>query len=308
MVKSLSIVEVGPRDGLQSEPEVLPTETKIEFIRRLVAAGLRRIEVASFVSPKRVPLMADADELVPALPRDDAVTYIGLVMNRRGFERAREAGVDEIGFVIVASETFNRRNQGVAIRDSVAVWHDIAAAAREAGMAANVTISAAFGCPYEGEVPATRVIEIATQVARDEPVEIGLADTIGVAVPPQVEQMLASMRQAVGEMPLRCHFHNTRNTGMANAYAALANGVASLDAGAGGMGGCPFAPAAASSVGNIPTEDLQYMLYRSGVDTGVALERVVETTRWMEQQLGHELPGMLAKAGDFPKADAHTAA
>ncbi len=308
MSESISLVEVGPRDGLQSEPCVMPTASKIELIQRLIAAGLRRIEVASFVHPKRVPQMADADVLVPALPQRDDVDYIGLVMNRRGFERARAAGVDEVGFVIVATDTYNRRNQGASVAESVAAWHDIAAAAREAGMAANVTLSAAFGCPYEGEVPMARICQLAAEVARAEPVQIALADTIGVAVPAQVEALIAGVRREVPDMPLRCHFHNTRNTGMANAWAALTQGVHALDVGVGGMGGCPFVPEAAAVVGNIATEDLQYMLQRGGIDTGVDLGQLVAITHWLENQLGHPLPAMLSKAGAFPPATATSAA
>jgi hydroxymethylglutaryl-CoA lyase len=297
---SVDIVDVGPRDGLQMEPEVLPTTTKIEFVTRLVDAGLRRLEVASFVNPKRVPQMADAEDVVAGLPARDDVTYIGLILNQRGFDRALAAGVDEVGFVVVASDTFNRRNQGVSTEESVAAWHSIAAAARSAGIRANVTISTAFGCPFEGEIAEDRVVEIAKALATSAPVDIAIADTVGVAVPAQVSSMIRRVREALPQMPLRCHFHNTRNTGLANAYTAVLAGVETLDASTGGIGGCPFAPAA---TGNIPTEDLLYMLHRSGIETGLSLERVIETGAWLQQQIGRPVPSMLTKAGPFPAAE-----
>ncbi|MGW8368454.1 MAG: hydroxymethylglutaryl-CoA lyase [Gammaproteobacteria bacterium] len=297
---SVDIVDVGPRDGLQMEPEVLPTTTKIEFVTRLVDAGLRRLEVASFVNPKRVPQMADAEDVVAGLPARDDVTYIGLILNQRGFDRALAAGVDEVGFVVVASDTFNRRNQGVSTEESVAAWHSIAAAARSAGIRANVTISTAFGCPFEGEIAEDRVVEIAKALATSAPVDIAIADTVGVAVPAQVSSMIRRVREALPQMPLRCHFHNTRNTGLANAYTAVLAGVETLDASTGGIGGCPFAPAA---TGNIPTEDLLYMLHRSGIETGLSLERVIETGDWLQQQIGRPVPSMLTKAGPFPAAE-----
>jgi len=295
--KRIEIVEVGPRDGLQSEPEILPTVTKLELIKRLVDAGVRRIEAASFVNPKKVPQMADAEQVMAALPPRPGVTYIGLVLNRRGFDRALAAGCREISMAVFASDTFNQRNQGASTDESIATWLDIAAAARAAGVRAQVTISAAFGCPFEGEVPAARVVAIASQLAQGSPIEIALADTIGVGAPAQVTDLLARVRAAVPEIPLRCHFHNTRNTGLANAYAAVQAGVGVLDASVGGIGGCPFAPAA---TGNIPTEDLIYMLHRSGFETGIELEGVIETGRWLQDQLGRTLPGMLVKAGPFP--------
>jgi hydroxymethylglutaryl-CoA lyase len=296
---SVEIVDVGPRDGLQMEPEVLTTEVKIDFVTRLIDAGIRRLEVASFVNPKRVPQMADAEDVVAGLPARDDVTYIGLILNRRGFERAIDCGVDEVGFVVVASDTFNRRNQGVSTDESIAAWHDIAAAARAAGVRANVTISTAFGCPFEGEIAEDRVVEIASELAQSDPVEIAIADTIGVGVPAQVAPMIERVRQAIPGMSLRCHFHNTRNTGIANAFEALRAGVDTLDASTGGIGGCPFAPAA---TGNIPTEDLLYMLQRSHVETGVRLEKIIATGTWLQQQLGRPVPSMLTKAGPFPAA------
>jgi hydroxymethylglutaryl-CoA lyase len=295
--KRIEIVEVGPRDGLQNEPTLLSTATKVEFVERAVAAGLKRIEVTSFVNPKKVPQMADAEEVLKALQRRDGVYYVGLVLNRKGFDRAAAAGCNEIGMAVVASDTFNQRNQGATTEQSIVAWSEIAAAAHAAGIRPQVTISAAFGCPFEGEVPVQRVVEIAKRVAEARPYEIALADTIGVGVPSQVSELVGRVREAVPEARLRCHFHNTRNTGIANAYAAVEAGVTALDASIGGIGGCPFAPAA---TGNIPTEDLLYMLARMGVDTGVDLEALIATGRWLQDQLGRTVPGLLVKAGSFP--------
>lgn len=294
----VSIIEVGPRDGLQSEPEVLPTAVKIEFITRALDAGIRRLEVSSFVHPKRVPQMADAEDVIRGLPAREGVTYIGLVLNRKGFERAQATGIHEIGMAVVASDTYNQRNQGVPTSESVKAWIDIARAARAAGIRANVMISSAFGCPYEGEIPVARILELVDQVMEGDPVELGIADSIGVAVPNQVSDLLGAVMARVPGVPIRCHFHNTRNTGIANAQAALGAGVASLDASIGGIGGCPFAPAA---TGNIPTDDLLYMLDRSGIHTGVSLEKIIATSQWLQEQLGRSTPAMLPKAGIFPQ-------
>lgn len=297
----MEILEVGPRDGLQNEPRQLPLAVKAELVARLVASGLKRIEVASFVNPKRVPQMADAEELLAALPRVAGVSYVGLVLNRKGFERALAAGCQEVGMAVVATDTFNRRNQGVSTDESILHWLEMAKAARSAGIRAQVTVSAAFGCPFEGEVPVERVIEIARRVAEGDPCELCFADTIGVGVPVQVREILERARNVLPGMRLRCHFHNTRNTGLANAQAAVDGGVSVLDASVGGIGGCPFAPAA---TGNIPTEDLVYLLERSHIETGVSLERLSETARWLAEQLGKSVPGMVSKAGGFPKRKA----
>ena len=298
MAIQVEMIEVGPRDGLQIDPLILPTATKIELIERLLACGLRRIEVTSFVNPRKVPQMADAEQVLAGLSRPHDAHFIGLVMNRKGFDRAAAAGCSEVGMVVVASDTFNRRNQGVGTNESIATWLEVADAARAAGIRAQVTISAAFGCPFEGEVPQERVIEVAQRVAEGEPHEICLADSIGVAVPGQVRALLERARLQMPGMRWRCHFHNTRNTGIANAWAAIESGVVALDASVGGIGGCPFAPAA---TGNIASEDLLYMLDRSGVATGVSLASLIETTKWLQQQLGRESPGLLHKAGGFPK-------
>ncbi len=298
MTRSIELLEVGPRDGLQMEPGVVPTAVKAELIERLLRAGLKRIEVTSFVNPRKVPQMADAEELLGRLRRPEGVWFAGLVLNRKGLDRAVAAGCNEIGMVVVASDTFNRRNQGVSTEESIAAWLEIARVAREAGVRAQVTVSAAFGCPFEGDVPIDRVIEIARRVAEAEPYEICFADTIGSGVPVQVTDLLTRAKAALPGVRLRCHFHNTRNTGIANAFAALEAGAAALDSSIGGVGGCPFAPAA---TGNIASEDLLYMLERSGVETGVSLTSMIETARWLQEQLGHTIPGMLMKAGPFPR-------
>ena len=295
--RTIGIVEVGPRDGLQNEAVSVSTGVKLEFIRRAADAGLRRIEVASFVNPRRVPQMADAEATFQGLAQRDDVTYVGLVLNRAGFDRAAAAGCREIGMVVFTTDEFNRRNQGVPSADSIRTWKEIAASAREAGVRAQVTISAAFGCPFEGEVPVQRVVDIARQLAEAQPFEIAIADTIGVGVPAQASEIFGRVAEAVPGVPLRGHFHNTRNTGLANAYAAVMAGARVLDASLGGLGGCPFAPAA---TGNIPTEDLVYMLHRMGIATGIDLARAIETARWIEQQVGHPVPGMVTKAGEFP--------
>ena len=294
----VEIVEVGPRDGLQSEAQVLSTELKVEFVRRLVGAGLRRIEVASFVNPKRVPQMADAEAVLAALAHEPVRNgFIGLVLNRKGFDRAKAAGCAEIGMAIAATESFSQRNQGLSVEAGIASWLEIAPLARAAGIRAQITISTAFGCPFEGEVPIARVREIAQRLAAGQPDEIAVADTIGVAVPTQVTALIGALSADLPAVALRAHFHNTRNTGLANAYAAVETGVRTLDASCGGIGGCPFAPAA---TGNIPTEDLVYMLQRMGVDTGIDLHALLATSEWLQRTLAHPVPGMVVKAGLFP--------
>ena len=296
--QKISIIEVGPRDGLQSEPKLLSTDIKLEFINRAIDAGIRRMEVTSFVHPKRVPQMADAEDLVRRLGKRDDFVAIGLVLNKRGFDRARDCGIDEIGMAVIASETYNQRNNGAPIQGSIDAWNEMAAEAHKEGVRANVMISSAFGCPFEGEVPLQRILDIAEQIVGAGPVELGIADSIGVGVPNQVTEMIGALKDKYPGLPLRFHFHNTRNTGLANAMAAVNAGVDSLDASIGGIGGCPFAPAA---TGNIPTDDLLYMLDRCGVATGVSLDKIIETSLWLEGQLGNDVPAMLPKAGIFPQ-------
>ena len=298
MERAIEIVEVGPRDGLQSEAAVLPTELKLELIQRLADAGLRRIEVASFVHPKRVPQMADAEAVMSALPPRAGVQYVALVLNRKGFDRAQAAGCTEIGMVTAATDSFAKSNQGASIDETLRTWEEIAPLAHAAGMRAQITISVAFGCPFEGEVDPRRVVAMVERIAAAGPLEIALADTIGVAVPPQVMMLLSCVQQAVPHVPLRCHFHNTRNTAVANAYAAVQTGVTTLDASVGGLGGCPFAP---NATGNVATEDLLYMLGRAGFETGVDLDAVIATARWLQQQRQQPVPSMLSRAGGFPR-------
>ena len=296
----IEIVEVGPRDGLQNEDVQVATETKVELIGRLVAAGIRRIEAVSFVHPRLVPQMADAEAIMEALPCSDRISYIGLALNERGVSRALDAGVDEVNFVVVATDTFSMRNQGSTTAESMEVWERVMSRDHGNGTRFGVTVGAAFGCPFEGEVPVDRVVEVATRVAAAGAAEITLADTIGVASPGDVTRRFGAVREAVGPIPLRCHFHNTRNTGLANAFAATLAGVRSFDASIGGLGGCPFAP---DATGNIPTEDLVYMLHRMGHATEVSLPALIRTAHWLERNIGRRLPGMLMRAGAFP-ADA----
>lgn len=299
---SVEIVEVGPRDGLQNESTVLSTAVKAEYVRRCVASGLRRLEVTSFVNPARVPQMADAENLLAALrdmpdvARPD-VSLSALVLNRRGLERALHAEVDEVNAVVVASDTFGQRNQGQSTRDAIALVGELAATARAAGAKATVTISAAFGCPFEGEVPVERIAQIARALAQIEPAEIIIADTIGVGVPSQVVERVEAVAAETRGIPLRCHFHNTRNTGYANVAAAVQAGVRIFDASTGGIGGCPFAPRA---TGNIATEDATYLFERMGYDTRVDLDLAAATGLWIGEQLGIQTPALLGRAGGFP--------
>jgi hydroxymethylglutaryl-CoA lyase len=298
--QKVELIEVSPRDGLQNEPEILSTETKVELINRAVAAGVRRLEVASFVNPKRVPQMADAEAVMAALPVRDDVTYIGLALNMRGLERAIAAGCREVNYAVVASDEFSERNQGTSIEQAIAVGADMIKTAHDAGLRFTITFSAVFGCPFQGEVRPERVLEVVAAGLAAGPDEIALADTIGVAVPSQVADMFTEVAKLAPGARLRGHFHNTRNTGIANAYAAIEAGAAALDASIGGFGGCPFAPAA---TGNVPSEDLIYMLNRMGIETGVDIEGLIETADWLGQQLGKPGPAMLGRAGNFPPAE-----
>ncbi len=298
-MRSVEIVEVGPRDGLQNESILVSTEDKAAMVRRAIDAGVRRIEVTSFVNPRKVPQMADAAELLAMLPEVVGVTYIGLVLNLRGAERALDTKAHELGAVCVASDSFALRNQGQTCRESVDASRDIVSLAKQARRGGQVTIGAAFGCPFEGEVPVERVVEMARRIAEVGPREIALADTIGVAVPRQVTELIGRVRAAVPGIPIRCHFHNTRNTGLANVWAAVEAGAATIDASLGGLGGCPFAPGAA---GNVPTEDVQYLLERSGVATGLDLDALIDASGWFAGVMGKKLPSMVAQAGGFPRA------
>lgn len=302
--KSVTIVEVGARDGLQNEPEVFSTDTKVELLTRMMEAGAKRLEVASFVHPKLVPQMADAEAVVAALPDRQDVSYIGLALNKRGLLRAlatREGnrrGVDEAGCVAAGSDSFGQRNQGQTVEDAIRENKEMLRLARQEGLVPQVTVSVAFGCPFEGDVPPTRILDIVQRLAESEPDEIALADTIGATVPAQVSDLFGRARELLPEsIRLRAHFHNTRNTGVANAWAAYEAGATVLDSSVGGLGGCPFAPRA---TGNVATEDLLYLLHRSGVTTGVDLEATIATAQWFEGVRGKPAASMLAKAGPFP--------
>lgn len=295
---AVEMVEVGPRDGLQNEAIIVSTADKLRLVQRAIDYGVRRIEVTSFVNPKKVPQLADAEELARMLPERDDVTYIGLVLNRRGAERALATGrIDELGAVCVTSDSFGIRNQGQSSDESLTAAMEIVALARAAGRGGQITIATAFGCPFEGEVTIARVVEMAKRAADAGPREIALADTIGVGVPAQVSDMVGRVRDAVGGLPVRVHFHNTRGSGIANVWAAVNEGAATVDASLGGLGGCPFAPGAA---GNVATEDVVYLLERSGVATGLTLPHIVEAAGWLTGVMGRPLPAMVSKAPAFP--------
>ncbi len=297
--QAITLVEVGPRDGLQNEKTLVSTVDKLELIRRSIAAGARRIEVTSFVNPKRVPQMADAAEVCAELPQADGVSYIGLVLNAKGAERAIATGtLHELGAVCVATDGFAIANQGQTSDESVTSAKAIVAMAQAAGLKGQATIGAAFGCPFEGEVSEDRVVAMATSLAEANPIEVALADTIGVADPAHVSRLVRRVVEAVGPIPVRVHFHNTRGTGIANVWAAVEAGATVVDAALGGLGGCPFAPGAA---GNVSSEDVVYMLHRAGVETGMDLPALIETNRWLAGVMGRELPSMVAKAPPFPK-------
>lgn len=298
-IDRISFVEVGPRDGLQNEKQVIETADKIELIRRSIDAGARRIEVTSFVNPRRVPQMADADDLCALLPEADGVSYIGLVMNMRGAERAIATGrLHELGAVCVSTDSFAMANQGQTSDESVEAAKAIIRAAQDAGLKGQVTIGASFGCPFEGEVDPDRVVAMAVALAETNPIEIGLADTIGVADPASVSRLVNKVAEAIAPIPVRVHFHNTRGAGIANVWAAVQSGAAIVDASLGGLGGCPFAPGAA---GNVASEDVVYMLHRAGISTGLDLARLVETNAWFSEIMQRKLPGMVAQAPLFPK-------
>jgi hydroxymethylglutaryl-CoA lyase/(R)-citramalyl-CoA lyase len=290
---AVTICEVGPRDGLQNEPEVLAPGVRAELARRMARTGVSRIEVASFVHPERVPQMAGAEEVLAAVGPQADVTLAALVLNARGYERLRTTSCEEVHVAFCVTETFNRRNQARSVQESLQEARDIIAAAHQDGRRATVTLAASFGCPFEGDVDPGHVLGLAEELTAAD--EIVFADTIGVGVPAQVKTLLGG---AAGlGTPVGLHLHNTRNTGYANAYAALECGVAVLDASVGGIGGCPFAPRA---TGNIATEDLLHLLDREGVDTGIDIDEVIRVAEWLEKLLGRQLSGQLYRAGPFP--------
>ncbi len=302
MSQQVTVMEVSPRDGLQNEDVPFATEQKLELIDRALASGCRRIEVTSFVHPKVVPQMADAEAVCQGLPQRGDVSYTGLILNERGYDRLRATDrLDEAGLVVPASDTFGERNQGQDVAAAQAMAVDVLERGGREGFPVQVTIAVAFGCPFEGEVPLQRVVDLAKAFADAGATEIALADTIGVGVPGQVLEAFSELREALGEeMPLRAHFHDTRNTGIANAFAALQAGVNTLDASIGGIGGCPFAP---NATGNIATEDLVYMLDRSSVTHDVRLPDLLDAAAWLQEELGKPVPSSLLKAGGFPGSE-----
>jgi len=291
---TVTLCDVGPRDGLQNQPVTLAPETRADLVNRLAAAGLRRIEAVSFVSPKHVPQMAGAEEVVDEIDRRDGVVYAGLAVNERGYERLAAAALDEVHFAFASTDEFNRRNAGASVEETLGDVERIVARAHGDGIRATVTIGASFGCPFEGAVDPGRIEDLANRVAAAGADEIVVADTIGVGVPSQVRDLVA--RVARLGVPVGVHLHNTRNTGYANALAALEAGATVFDASVGGIGGCPFAPRA---TGNVATEDLVYLLHGEGVETGIDLDALIDVARWLGERLGRELEGLVHKAGAF---------
>ena len=301
-MNELEICEVGPRDGLQSEPRVWSAQERIDLINQLSETGVARIEAVSFVHPKRVPQMAEAETVMSGINRKDGVTYAGLALNARGVNRAIKAGVDEVRYVVVASDTFNQRNQGVSVDDTMSGYAEIAGKVTHSGLKLTGVVGAAFGCPFEGGVDPAQVTSLVKRLVNGGATEIALADTIGAAVPTQITDMLGRVRDVLGAgIGLGLHLHNTRNTGFANAAAAAMAGIDFLDASVGGIGGCPFAPRA---TGNIATEDLCYMLRNMGFNTGVDVAKLIGVSEWVETYFEAPLPGQIMKAGLFPETTA----
>jgi isopropylmalate/homocitrate/citramalate synthase len=290
----LIICDVCPRDGLQNEETILDPATRAELVDLLAAAGVPRIEAVSFVNPARVPQMAGAEEVVAGIDRREGVVYAGLVLNERGYDRLAATGLVEVHVAFAATETFNRKNQNASPEESVEGAKRIVERAHADGIRATVTIGVSFGCPFEGAVDPGHVLDLAGQLAQGGADEIVLADTVGVGVPRQVRQLVGEAVK-LGK-PVGVHLHNTRNTGFANAYAAIDAGATVLDASVGGVGGCPFAPRA---TGNICTEDLVYMLHGEGIDTGIDLDALISVAEWLEGRLGRQLPGQVYRAGAF---------
>ena len=298
MSRFIEIVEVGPRDGLQNEKAHLAPADKLDFVRRLEACGARRIEAVSFVNERRVPQMACAEAIMAGLPHADGRSRIGLVLNERGWDRAVAAQVDEANVVVCATDGFGIRNQGASVADQMAALATIVGRQKaEGGPPISVTLSVAFGCPFEGDVSEDQVAALARDAGALGVAEIALGDTIGVADPWTVRRRVEAVREAAPDARLRLHFHDTRNTGLANAFASVEAGVGVLDASCGGLGGCPFAPAA---TGNIATEDLVYMLTRAGYETGYDLGALIETGRWIGEKIGKPPVSALSRAGGFP--------
>jgi isopropylmalate/homocitrate/citramalate synthase len=290
----VTVCDVGPRDGLQNQPVTLAPSARAQLVNLLAAAGVPRIEVTSFVSERHVPQMAGAADVVTRIERRDGVTYAGLAVNERGYDRLLESGLDEVHFAFAATDEFNMRNAGMSVDDAVAVAETILARASRDGIRSAVTIGVAFGCPYAGAVDPGHVESLASRVVRAGAEEVAVADTVGVGVPEQVRDLVGRLLPL--GVPVGVHFHNTRNTGYANAFAALEAGATVFDASIAGIGGCPFAPRA---TGNIATEDLVYLLHGEGAETGIDLEALIDVAKWLETQLGRELEGQVYKAGTF---------
>lgn len=287
------LVEVAPRDGLQNERAEVPTSDKIRFVDLLSDAGMPSLEVSAFVSPRWVPQMADAGEVFAGIKRRSGTRYTALVPNLVGLERARAAGVAEVAIFAASSETFSRKNINQTIDESLATYREVGAAARDAGLRVRGYLSTSFGCPYEGRVPPSRVAELAGQLIELGAFEVAVSDTIGVATPGQVVEVVEEVARRVSLPQIALHFHDTRGTALANVLMALQLGVTTFDASAGGLGGCPYAPGAS---GNLATEDLVYMLDSLGIDTGVSLHRLVEASRFIESRLDHPLPSKYLQA------------
>ena len=294
---AVDIVEVAPRDGLQNESHHLDTATKLELIDRVVAAGARRVEVTGFARPDVIPALADADEVAVAVSERPGVEWSALVLNGRGYDRAMAAGIRAVNMVVLATETFSQRNQRLSVDAAIAVARALRQRSAADGVRFTVTVGASFGCPFEGEVSLERLGTVLDQVARIDPDELALADTIGVGTPGDVVARFGLARALLPDRPLRAHFHDTRNTGIANAVAAVGAGVTALDASLAGIGGCPFAP---NATGNIATEDLVYCLHRMGVPTGLNLDSLLTDADWLPRRLGREPASALVRAGVFP--------
>ncbi|MBJ7446380.1 MAG: hydroxymethylglutaryl-CoA lyase [Brevundimonas sp.] len=303
MSRPITIVEVGPRDGLQNERAVLEPAVRADLVRRLEAAGARRIEAVSFVHPKYVPQMAGAEEVMAALPHEAGRSRIGLGLNAKGYDRALGTAVDEVNVAMSATDGFGLKNQGLSVDQQVQMLADIVAGRANADGAAgetpslSATLSCVWGCPFDGEVSVGQVADLVGRIAELGVAEIALADTIGVGNPWAVTRMVEAVRKSALDATLRLHFHDTRNTGLANAYAGVEAGIDVLDASVGGIGGCPFAPGA---TGNIATEDLVYMLERAGFSTGYDLDALIATARWIGDKIGRPAPSALSRAGGWP--------
>jgi hydroxymethylglutaryl-CoA lyase len=296
---SVQIVEVSPRDGLQNEKAPLDTAGKLELIERVVAAGAKRVEITGFARPDVVPALADADEIAGATAALPDVQSSALVLNLRGYDRARATGVTAVNMVVLASETFSQRNQRMSVAQAVDNARAIRERAAADGVAFALTVGASFGCPFEGEMPVPALRAVLEQVVALRPDEISLADTIGVGTPGDVRTRFGLLAELAPDIPWRAHFHDTRNTGVANAVAAVEAGVGALDASLGGIGGCPFAPAA---TGNVATEDLVYCFDRMGIDTGLDLAALLADARWLLAGLGKSSGSALSRAGSFPES------